>query len=121
MKISEKSGEPVIMEHREVIETKIQFVEKTLAKLKTLKITEDSKEILQTSIALYEYVLPVYKNEYIELAEFYDQNAGKEKVNAQVELIRDKYHPRFEELYTKLLGAGKSYAQRHNIEVYWQM
>ncbi|HKH62518.1 MAG TPA: hypothetical protein VKA49_16860 [Flavitalea sp.] len=121
MKMSEKDGKVVVMNRSEAIDTKIQFVETTLAKLKTLKITEDSKEILEASRPLYEYVLPVYKKEYRELAMLYDKNAPKEKLDAQAELIRNKYYTRYEELHTRLVNAGKSYARKHNIEVNWGM
>jgi hypothetical protein len=75
VKMAENNGQPVPMQRSEVIGTKIEFVEGNFKDLKDLKETADTKDILQNSLALYEYVLPVYKNEYVQLAKLYDTGA----------------------------------------------
>ena len=118
VKMNEK-GQPVAMKRGEVMSSKIQFVEDTFEKLKGLKETEDTKDMLQTSRALYEYVLPVYKTEYVQLARSYDGDAPKEQIHSQLQAIHDKYYQGFNELYTKLIDIGKAYAAKHNIKVNW--
>lgn len=76
---------------------------------------------MQTSLDLYEYVLPVYQNEYFHLAKLYDQGASKEEKESYSQAVMNKYALRYEELYDKLITQGKVYAQKHNIKVEWRM
>ena len=113
------AGKPVAMKRSEVISTKIQFVEDSFKKVKGLKETGDTRDMLQTSLALYEYVLPVYKREYTQLAMLYDKHASKKLIESQAQAIHDKYYTGYEELYTRLINIGKSYAREHAIKVNW--
>jgi hypothetical protein len=108
------------MKRKEIIDGKIQYVEEELGKLKKLDQTDDAKGILQASLALNEYVLPVYKTEYLQLATLYDGGASKAETEAFSKAIHDKYYSRFDELYNKLITAGKAYAERHTIKVNWR-
>lgn len=99
--------------------SKIDFAETSLKSIKDLKVTEDNKEIINASVALYEYVIPVYKNEYLQLAELYDTGAPKDKINIISESINNKYSSRYQELYKNLINSGKKYAEKHNIKVNW--
>jgi hypothetical protein len=109
------------MTRKETIEQEIKFIEEHLDKVKGLKQTEDTKEMLERSIALYEYVLPVYKNEYTKLAALYDQNAPKEQLQAATAAISDKYAAGFAKLHDQLMASGKLYAKKHNINVTWDV
>lgn len=120
MKLAEGTKDQAApMKRKEVIDTKIHFLEENLHKLKDLKETPDTKEMLQTSITLNEFVLPVLKTEYQQLAKLYDEGASKEATQSLALAIHNKYFPRFNELFTKLMGIGKSYAERHDIKVNW--
>lgn len=98
---------------------KIQIIEAALAKIESLTETEETKDMLRTSKALHEYVLPVYKNEYVQLAKLYDDGAAKDKIASQTQLIHDKYYSGFKDLYLKLVSIGKAYAAKHSINVRW--
>lgn len=110
---------PVPMKRKEIIDGKIEYIEEQLGKIKKLKKTDDAKEMLETSTSLFEYVLPVYKNEYEQLAKLYDDAAPKEQIQALTQSIHDKCYPRFDELYNKLIAIGKVYAAKHDIKVNW--
>jgi hypothetical protein len=118
-KMSETNGQPVAMKRSEVAAMNITFTQEAYDKLKGLKETAETKEMLQTSIAMYEYILPVYKKEYKELAALYDSGAPKEKLEAQAKAIHDKYYAGYHMIYEKLIGLGKLYAAKHNIKVNW--
>ena len=90
-------------------------------KVKQLKETADSKEMIGASRALYDYVLPVYKTEYMELARLYDEGAAKESIASYAQSIQDKYYPGFAERFDKVTAAGKLYAKEHNINVQWDV
>jgi hypothetical protein len=109
------------MKRKEIIDDKIQMLEAIREKLKSLKETGDTRDILRTSSALYDYVLPVYKNEYMELARLYDENAPKESIDAFTQSISDKYYTGYEQLFQKLTLAGKSFAIKHDIKVNWDV
>ena len=113
------NNKAVPMKRKEVIDSKIQFLEANFKKIKQLKETWDTEDLLRASEALNEYVLPVYKNEYKRLAKLYDTRASKKEIQSLIQSIHDKYYPGFDELYNKLITAGKSYAARHNIKVNW--
>lgn len=109
------------MKRIEVIEDKISSIESNYAKLKGLKETKDNRDMLNASRDLYEYVLPVYKKEYLELARLYDENSPKETIDAYTKAIEDKYYPGFVDLHDKLTAAGKPYAEKHGINVNWDV
>ncbi|MEO5892364.1 MAG: hypothetical protein ABIQ31_19100 [Ferruginibacter sp.] len=109
----------VTIKRSEALSAKIKFLDEDFEKLKGLKETIDTKEMLEASKTLYEYVLPVYKTEYMEVANLYEEGASKEKIQTRITAIHDKYYPQYKELVTKLIGIGKLYAERHAIKVNW--
>jgi hypothetical protein len=68
---------------------------------------------------LHEYVLPVYKTEYQQLAKLYDKGASKKEIQSLTQSIHDKYYPGFDELFNKLTTTAKAFAEKHNIKVNW--
>jgi len=116
-----ENGTVVAMKRADVAEQNIHFTEEAFEKLKDLKQTTETKEMLQTSIAMFEYILPVYKNEYKQLAKLYDEGASKEKTAAYAKAIREKYVEGFKNIYNKLISIGKVYAEKNNIKVNWNL
>jgi len=121
VKMSENGNGTVAMSRSDLVQAKVDFVEGNLKKLKGLKETEDQKEMVQASLALHDYILPVYKTEYQQLAKLYDEGSSKESIQLQSQAIHDRYAFKFDDLYNKLIGIGKSFAERHNIKVNWGM
>ena len=113
--VDEKSGATAPMKRAELLQTKLETVETNFAKVKALRSTDDNKEMLNAALALYEFVLPVYKNEYAQLARLYDDGAPAEQIAAMEKSIQEKYGAKFEELYAAVGATGKAYAAKHNI------
>ncbi len=109
------------MKRMEVIDNKIQVVSDYHKKVKQLKETEDSKELVGASRALFDYVVPVYKKEYRELAKLYDEGAANEAIASYAQGIQDKYYQGFADRFDKVTAAGKEYAKKHNINVQWDV
>jgi hypothetical protein len=109
----------VAIKRKEVIDAKIQFLEENLRSIKELEETPDTKDILQTSRALNEYVLPVYKNEYRQLAKLYDEGAPKEQIQALAQKIHNTYYTGYDNLCKRLVSYGKPYAEQNHIRVNW--
>jgi hypothetical protein len=114
------TGESAPMKRKEVIDDKIRFLDENLTKLRKLPPTKDTAELLRASLALYEYVLPVYRNQYRQLAALYDAGAPAEQIQSLAQLISQKYGPKFETLFDGLIALGKPYAERHHIPVKWE-
>ena len=116
-----KTGATAPMKRKEVIDDKIAFIEESLAKVRKLRQTDDTKDIVQASIALHEYVLPVYRNEYQQLAKLYDDGAAKAEIDGLASAISTKYGPGVAVLFDRLTTAGKAYAAKHDIKVRWDV
>lgn len=112
-------GATVPMKRSEFLDTKTEYIDESLSKIKSLRQTDETKEMINASIALYEFVIPVYKSEYVQLAGLYDNNAPPEQIHSLTSNIHDKYYSKFMELYNKLISIGKIYAEKNNIKVNW--
>jgi hypothetical protein len=116
-----KNLEEVQMKRKEIIDNKTTSLETNFEKVKRLKQTDDTRERLEASVALYEYVLPVYKTEYQQLAKLYDEGAAREEIESLAASIETKYRTGFETLFDRLAAGGKPDAARHNIKVNWDV
>ncbi|HOZ77250.1 MAG TPA: hypothetical protein PLY34_04600 [Ferruginibacter sp.] len=101
----------------EVVKEKLARAEENYQKVKDLGSNEDADEMLKAAVMLYEFVIPVYKNEYTQLAALYDANAPAEKIAATEKSITDKYADTFERLYNNVMKTGTAYAEKNGIEV----
>lgn len=114
-------GETAAMTRREVVDAKIAAIEESLGKVRRLRQTDDNRDIVLASIALHEFVLPVYRNDYQRLADLYDKGAQQSEISQLSAVITAKHGPRFKELSDALTTAGKAYASRHGIKVMWDV
>ncbi len=115
--VDEKTLATAPMKRAEVVKDKLTRVEEAFEKVKDLSSNDGNKEMLAASTALYEFVIPVYKNEYTALAALYDENAPAEKIAAAEKNITDKYAAKFEELYNNVVKTGTAYAEKNSSEV----
>ncbi len=115
--VDEKTMKMAPVTRAEVVKDKLTSVEENYSKVKSLGSNEDADAMLKASTALYEFVIPVYKNEYTQLAALYDANAPADKIAAVEKNITDKYAAKFEELYNNVVKTGSAYAEKNGIEV----
>jgi hypothetical protein len=101
------------------VNNQILFAEKSLKDIKALNASGDRKDIKDQATALYELVLPVYKNEYTAYAKLCDAKAPQEQKDKIIRDIEEKYNKEFEKKYTVLLDNGKAFAQENNLNVKW--
>lgn len=114
-------GETAPMTRKEMVDDKITFVEQSLVKVRQLRQTDDNRDIVLASIALHEYVLPVYRDDYQRLAKLYDDGAPPAEIAQLAAAIATKHGPPFQALSDRLTTAGKAYATRHGIKVMWDV
>lgn len=115
--IDQKTYATAPMKRAEVVKEKLEQLETNYKAVKGLDMNEDAREMIEASIALYAFALPVYKNEYTELALLYDNGATAEKITAIEKSISDKYEAKFETLYNAVITTGTAFAARNNIKV----
>ena len=108
------------MTRKEIVEDQIQRVEANLTKIKALPDSEETRDMVHTSIKLHEFVLPVYKTEYRQLAELYDEGGPQEERVSAAREIDSKYLAGYQVLFNRLVELGKAYAEKHHIKVEWQ-
>lgn len=118
-KLSEDGQTTSPVSRSEIIKMKIDNMEENLQKVEDLKVTDDTKDIITSSKNLYNFVIPVLKNEYLKLAEMYDNGAPADQINSYSQSIQDKYSSKYKELYDTLIANGKAYAEKNNIKVNW--
>ena len=114
-------GETAPMTRKEMVDDKIAFVEQSLAKVRQLRQTDDNRDIVLASIALHEYVLPVYRDDYQRLAKLYDDGAPPAEIAQLASVIATKHRAPYQALSDRLTTAGKAYASRHDIKVMWDV
>jgi hypothetical protein len=108
------------MTRKEIVEDQIQRVEGNLSKIKALPDSEETRDMVQTSIKLHEFVLPVYKTEYRQLAKLYDEGGSQPDRVSTAHEIDTKYLTGYQALFNRLVELGKAYAAKHHIKVQWQ-
>jgi len=108
------------MARREIVENQIQNVEANLGKIKALPDSEETRDLVQTSIRLHEFVLRAYKTEYLELAKLYDEGGSEGERQLKAQEIDTQYSAAYQTLFRRLIELGKAYAAKHNIKVDWQ-
>jgi len=113
---SKKNGDEAMTR----VHNNILYMEKVLKDIKALSANDDSRKVIkEQAIALYEFVIPVYKNEYTAYAKLCDAKAPQVQKDEIITSIEQKYSARFEALYTALLTNGKSFAADNNLNVDW--
>lgn len=116
-----EGNQTATMTRKEVMDGMIQSIEEAYGKVKKLKETDDTREMLKASAAVYEYVLPVYRNEYQRLAKLYDEHAGEKEIEALDKSISDQYLAGFKTRMDALTAAAKPYADANGIKVMWDV
>jgi len=116
MPSSKKVGD----EAQKSVGIKIQVVEKALKDIKELNVSDaDAKALKEQSIALFEKVLPVYKNEYTAYAKLCDGKGSAEEKQALLQKIEKNDMPSINEVFDNVYALGKAYAEKHNLNVNW--
>ena len=113
---SKKKGDEAVAS----VKMNTMFLEQSLNEIKKLSASGDEqKELQKLSIDLYEYVIPVYKNEYLAYAKLCDAQGDQNAKDEIIKSIDTKYGPTFEQKHSALMEKGKAYAQENNIQVSW--
>lgn len=114
---SKKKGDEAVTS----VQNNILYMEKSLNDIKALSASDDTrKTIKDKSAELYEFVIPVYKNEYTAYAKLCDSKAPQAQKDEILKAIEQKYSAEFESRYAELLAMAKVFAQENNLNVDWK-
>jgi hypothetical protein len=113
---SKKKGNEAIT----YVQNNILYMEKSLKDIKALSADDDSRKVIkERSLVLYEFVIPVYKNEYIAYAKLCDSKAPQAQKDEIIARIEKMYTAGFEKRYDALLSVGKVFGAENKINVNW--
>jgi hypothetical protein len=119
--VAGSNNQTVPMTRAEIVQNQINLVEANLAKIKALPDSDETRDMVQTSIKLHELTLNAYKGEYVELARLFDSGASESDRQNKAREIDAKYLNGFRTTYAHLIELGKTYAAKHNIQVQWDV
>lgn len=122
VKLADASGTKTVpMTRKEVVDGRLQAAEEAYEKLGTLPETDETRALLKASLAVYDFVLPVYRAEYQQLARLYDGDAPAKEIATFQQGIRTKYQSGFDSRMEALTALAKAFAEKHAIKVQWDV
>ncbi|CAM1362357.1 hypothetical protein TOREUM_20701 [Tenacibaculum litoreum] len=95
----------------------IPDLERSLRDIQKLEVNEDSKELISTSIELFEYCIDLYKKDYAEIAYMYDEGKTQQEINQLIKEFKAKSLEEFKERNLKLDEAAKIYAEKKGVKL----
>lgn len=111
---SKKNGN----EAQQVIENKVAYIKQTIERIDALTPPDDNAKVIkEKSLALFNFVLPVYENEYMQMAKLADSKATKEDLEGLAIKIDEKYAEEFEKKHDEIFMLGKAYAEENGLNV----
>ena len=95
----------------------IPDIETNIETIRTLKATEETKEMIVKSLEVFEYAKNTYSKEYIAIAKMIDNNESADAINLELIKLDSLKVPRFHVLHSELWALALPYAEANNIEV----
>ena len=95
----------------------IPDLERSLNDIHKLEVNEDSKELIDTSIELFEFCLDFYKRDYAEIAYMYDEGKTQQEIKQLIKEFKAKNFEEFTEKNLKLDKAAKTYAEKKGVKL----
>jgi len=95
----------------------IPDLEKSLKDVQKLEVNEDSKELINASIALFEFCIGFYEKDYAEIAYMYDEGKTQQEINMLINEFEAKSFQEFKEKTLKLDEAAKIYAENKGVNL----
>lgn len=99
----------------EYLEDKLPDLSKNLSEIKSLKKTDETKEMLEASIAYFEQADKIFKIDYWKIAKMIDTNKPQPEIQQEIEKIFITNDPQMFEKTEKLRKAAEIYAKKNNI------
>ena len=86
-------------------------------KVKDLPITDETRKMITASLALYDYCIPRYQQEYLAIAKMKDDNKPQAEIETALQKFDNTYSQQFLVKYNAAWDEGMIYAKAHDIKV----
>ena len=111
----EKSSIPATVE--EYFKDRIPDLSQNISEIKSLKKTDDTKELLEASTAYFEQADKIFKNDYPKIAKMIDENKPQLEIQTAINKIFADNDSKMFEYENRLHKAAATYAKKHNLPV----
>lgn len=95
----------------------IPNLERSLKDIQKLEVNEDSKELINASVELFEFCIDFYKKDYAEIAYMYDEGKTQQEINQLIKEFKAKSLEEFKEKNLELDEAAKKYAEKKGVNL----
>jgi hypothetical protein len=98
-----------------VRQTAITPVEEYIAKVRVLKETDDTRDLLTASLDVLQYGKGIFESDYISIAKMLDEDKSQAEVDAAIQKLFETRDPEMEEKFKRLDGLAIPYAEKHDV------
>ncbi|QLG45759.1 hypothetical protein [Costertonia aggregata] len=91
-------------------------IEKDIKKIEALKITDDTKALIEASLKEFNFVKNKYETDYLEIAKMIDEGVDTDKINETLLRFDEKNIPELDALHQELMDIAMSYAKKNGIK-----
>lgn len=98
-----------------VRESKINIIKEDIEKVKTLKVTSETKNLINASLTVYNTIKKTYEEDYIKISKLLDLKAPEADINIAIEHMENTLSVYDSQLKT-LMQIAKSYADKNGIK-----
>ncbi|UTD14867.1 hypothetical protein HER15_04975 [Tenacibaculum mesophilum] len=95
----------------------IPNLERSLRDIQKLEVNEDSKDLINASIELFEFCIDFYKKDYAEIAYMYDEGKTQQEINQLIKEFKVRSFEEFKEKNLELEEAAKKYAEKKGVNL----
>lgn len=104
-----------IQEHIETF--LIPNIESYIMEIESLKPTEETKDMINASLALYNFAHETYKNDYIAIAQLIDNREDATTIQDLMIHLDQEKRKKLKSLYQDLMQTSVPYAKQHDLTV----
>lgn len=99
------------------VEEKISNITNNMAKVKKLKSTKETADLLNASLELQTYIKEVMSSDYISIANMIDESKPEQDITIATQKMFEKHDAAVNEKMQKMNTLALSYAKKHNIDL----
>lgn len=96
---------------------KIFNIETDIESIKKLKPTEDTKELIEASLEVFNFIKSKYETDYIKIAKLMDQKAGQAIIDTAIREFEEQNLEELDKKIEALHTVALPYAKANGIEV----
>lgn len=94
----------------------IQNINSDIENVKTLKVTDETKSLIDSSLEVYSFIKQTYETDYLTIAKMLDNGAPQEQIDNSIALLQAAKGTELDEKRSKLIEIAKAYAKENNID-----